>query len=88
MNSLERVKAAHKKSIHHRSEIMASKVCGCFCCGHIFSPKEIEQWTDKNGKGVGQTAFCPKCSIDSVIGDSSGFPIIPEFLVAMKEYWF
>jgi len=88
MNSIERVKAAHKKSSLHRSEIMASKVCGCFYCGHVFPPTDIKQWTDKNGKGVGQTAFCPKCSIDSVLGDISGFPIIPEFLVAMKAHWF
>jgi hypothetical protein len=88
MNSLDRVKAAHKRSIHHRSEVMASKVCGCFHCGHTFPPSEINQWTDKNGKGIGQTAFCPKCSIDSVLGDNSGFPITPDFLIAMKDHWF
>jgi hypothetical protein len=88
MNSLERLKAAHKKSIFHRSEVMASKVCGCFCCGHIFSPSDIEQWTDKNDQDLGQTAFCPKCSIDSILGDLSGFPITPEFLLAMKSHWF
>jgi len=88
MNSLERVKAAHKKSIFHRSDITASKICGCFHCGHIFPPLEIEQWTHKNGKGIGQTALCPKCSIDSVIGDKSGFPVISKFLGAMKDHWF
>ena len=28
------------------------------------------------------------CDIDSVIGDSSGFPITKEFLKKMNEYWF
>mgnify|MGYP007062144258 CR=1 FL=1 len=88
MNCIERLKAAHKKSIYHRKEILASENCGCFCCGHIFKPSDIAQWTDKNRKGIGQTAFCPKCSIDSVLGDSSGFPITSAFLKAMNSHWF
>jgi len=79
MNSLERLKAAHKKSIFHRPEIIASKVCGCFCCRHIYSPSDIEQWTDKNEQGLGKTAFFPKYSIDSVLGDPSGFQLFPNF---------
>lgn len=88
MNSQERVKAAHRRSINHRREILSSKQCGYFYCGHIFKPAEIDIWTDKNANSVGQTALCPKCSIDSVIGDKSGFPVNEEFLRAMNNYWF
>jgi len=35
-----------------------------------------------------ETAFCPKCGIDSVIGDASGFEMTPALLHAMHEFWF
>ena len=53
------------------------------------NPNEIKEWIiannscDKRG-----TAICPKCNIDSVIGESSGFPITKEFLIAMNKRWF
>jgi hypothetical protein len=37
---------------------------------------------------MGQTAICPRCGIDSVIGDESGYPVTREFLAAMKAHWF
>ena len=36
----------------------------------------------------GQSALCPRCGIDSVIGADSGYPITVEFLTRMKEHWF
>jgi hypothetical protein len=38
--------------------------------------------------GWGETATCPWCGIDSVIGDKSGFEITDEFLAVMEEWWF
>jgi hypothetical protein len=32
--------------------------------------------------------MCPRCGIDSVLGDRSGFPISAEFLGEMHRYWF
>lgn len=88
MNNHEKVIAAHKRSIRHRNEVELSKQCGCFHCGHIFSPRDIYHWIDKNDKGIGQTAMCPKCGIDSVVGDKSGYPITNDFLTAMSLHWF
>ncbi len=34
------------------------------------------------------TAICPYCRVDSIIGESSKYPITKEFLKMMKEYWF
>jgi hypothetical protein len=62
-------------------------MCGCFYCCAVFTPERIVDWTDELG-GEGQTALCPVCGIDSVIGDRSGFPISPEFLQRMKRHWF
>jgi hypothetical protein len=78
---------AHRHSTHHREEVVASESCGCFCCGSVFHPDGIEQWTD-DWESVGQTAICPDCGIDAVIGSESGYPITPEFLDRMRQQWF
>ena len=74
---------AHKLSSYHRSELERSTLCGCFYCFAIFPPSEIIEWTDD-----GQTALCPKCPVDSVIGSASGYPITLEFLQRMHDHWF
>lgn len=78
---------AHKHSSYHYIELKNSKLCGCFYCLHIFQPTDIHSWTDR-WDGVNQTALCPKCGIDSVIGSASGYPITQEFLQKMKLGWF
>ncbi|HEY4592684.1 MAG TPA: hypothetical protein VIJ61_09775 [Thermoanaerobaculia bacterium] len=84
----EDVRGAHLHSSQHRAEIGESSLCGCFYCCSTFPPSEIEEWVDKNAAGEGQTALCPRCGIDSVIGDRSGFPVTKEFLEKMKAHWF
>ena len=79
---------AHKHSIRHRKEIMESKICGCFSCMSVYFPDDIEIWTDDDEKDEGQTALCPHCLVDAVIGDASGFPIINSFLEGMCLQWF
>jgi hypothetical protein len=49
----------------------------------IFLPTEIQEWIDQE-----QTALCPKCEIDSVIGSASEFPITKDFLERMHAHWF
>jgi len=75
--------AAHRHCYKSRREAMTSKICGCFHCLAIFPPCEIEQWLDD-----GQTAMCPKCGTDSVIGSASGFSIDEQFLRSMNQRWF
>lgn len=78
---------AHRNCTFHREEILNSEICGCFYCLKQFKPQLIEHWTDERD-GTGQTAICPLCWIDSVIGSNSGYPITEEFLKKMHEYWF
>jgi hypothetical protein len=86
---------AHVHSANHREEILGSAKCGCFYCLEIFEPARILDWIDApDGQDhagindVGQTALCPRCGIDSVIGDKSGFPLTVEFLRQMQGHWF
>ncbi len=76
--------AAHKTSSNHRQLLSESETCGCFyCLDDSFQYEDIVAWTDRE-----DTAFCPTCGIDSVIGSASGFPITQEFLKAMQKYYF
>jgi len=79
---------AHQHSFKSRDEIIHSALCGCFYCLRTFSPVQIVEWIDVARGDEGQTALCPYCGIDSVIGDKSGFPITDEFLAEMKAFWF
>jgi hypothetical protein len=80
--------AAHDHSSSHRAEVLASVRCGCFYCCANFRPDEILEWTDEDKDRQGQTAICPRCGIDAVIGDKSGVDVSHDFLVRMNEYWF
>jgi hypothetical protein len=73
--------------MRNRDELLLSERCGCFYCGAIFLPVEVNEWTDEK-EGVGQTALCPRCGIDAVIGSASGYPITADFMEMMKQYWF
>lgn len=76
---------AHQSCNANRETLEKSRRAGCFYCKEIFPSKEIEAWINDKG---GQTAVCPKCMVDSVIGDASGVEITPNFLNAMHEMWF
>lgn len=77
---------AYAHSSKHRVSIQRDTQCGCFYCLAIFPPSAITAWRDEE-EGE-QTAVCPYCGVDSVIGASSGFSITAAFLHRMCEYWF
>jgi hypothetical protein len=74
---------AHDHCSNNRAELEKSETCGCFYCMSIFPPSQINEWIDEE-----QTALCPKCPVDSVIGSASGYPITKEFLERMHAHWF
>ncbi|MBI3369613.1 MAG: cytoplasmic protein [Burkholderiales bacterium] len=87
--------AAHQHINNNRAEVEASKVCGCFHCVRIFPPSDIVAWTglDLNNfedpeAANAETALCPRCGSESVIGDKSGYEINAQFLSRMQEAWY
>jgi hypothetical protein len=84
----DELRQAHKHSSNHRQEVESSLICGCFFCLSVYPPSDIQEWVDEDEAGRGATAICPKCGIDSVLGDKSGYPIIDVFLKSMKTLWF
>ena len=80
-----RIIAAHALCSNNKAMLLKDKKCGCFYCLSIFEPSEINEWIKDTAD---DTALCPYCGIDSVIGESSGYPLTTEFLSEMKQYWF
>lgn len=75
---------AHSRTFRSRKLLSRSELAGCFHCLSIYIPDTIREWIDRND----ETALCPKCGIDSVLGSAAGYPITKAFLTAMQERWF
>ncbi len=80
---IQALKSAHKACSNHRFLLAKSEVCGCFHCLSVFTPDAVREYTDR-----GQTALCPECGIDSVIGEASGYDVRGAFMKQMQDYWF
>lgn len=75
---------AHKASFRNREQIERSKQCVCFFCCRIFPTSEVTDYASREES----TALCPYCYTDSILGDTSGFPITEEFMKEMNKRWF
>lgn len=73
---------AHRHTMRNRAEIEASNMCACFDCGKTFPSCVVTAFIDD-----GQTAMCPHCGMDTVIGDASGISLDENFLKAMRRRW-
>jgi len=77
-----KIEEASKYSIRNKDFIEKSDLCSCYYCFSTFKKEEIDNWADS-----GQTAICPKCSVDSVLGDYT-IKFDKEFFEKLHEYWF
>lgn len=79
---------AHAYCRDNKSQLLKDSKCGCFYCGEVYAPVEIWDWVIPLSGEEKNTARCPRCGIDSVIGESAGYPLTKEFLKEMCIYWF
>ncbi len=56
-------------------EILRSKKCGCIFCGQILDARKINNWSNDSNVS---SAICPKCGMNLVLGDASGYKIDKE----------
>lgn len=84
MKDLELAKI-HDHSFANKKEILKSDTCGCFYCKEMFAPSEIKEWVDDKS---GDTALCPYCFVDSVIGNASGIEITNKLLEELHKKYF
>lgn len=74
---------ANEFSMKNKKQLEMSGKCGCFGCIKIFEPSEIKEYIPGE-----DTAVCPFCGTDSVLGDYSGFEITEEFMQKMNDEMF
>jgi hypothetical protein len=80
------LKEVHKHSFKNKIELSKSIKCHCFHCFNEFLYDEIEMfYTEKDGN---QTAHCPYCLVDSLIGDASGFDLSDELIDDLAYCYF
>ena len=89
---------AHRHTVNNRGELEASSMCGCCSCVEIFPTLEITTFTGLNMDDFNnpdavpaeatETAVCPRCGTEALIGDRAGFPLSPDFLNRMNLAWF
>jgi hypothetical protein len=73
---------AHTYCSRNKDILNQSERCGCFYCIKIFPISEVKIWTDDE-----QTAVCPFCNMDAVLGDAA-VELSSEFLEQMQKRWF
>ena len=83
MRQDKRYEEIYKHSCRNHAELKQSLKCGCFSCGRIFDATEVEDYTDD-----GETALCPYCDVDSVVGDASGIELNPIVLNELNKMYF
>lgn len=76
----EEINRAAKHSYNNKHEIEKSKMCGCYYCMRTF-PASLIRYQDY--VMLDNSALCPLCGIDAVIGDASGVPINKKVLTEM-----
>ena len=74
---------AHKHASQHRAEVEGSGRCGCFFCFRTFPPTLIKSWIDSE-----QTALCPLCGVDAVLGSNSSHRLDEGFLRKLNLHAF
>ena len=79
------LRAAHRASFKNGDAIRQSTLCRCFYCLKEFPAAEADLISEIDGQ---QTAWCPYCNIDSVLGDAQPFPFTYAFSKAMRKFWF
>jgi hypothetical protein len=79
--------AGFEASKKNRRGLLKSALCHCFQCTMQSPPSQIEFWIDDE-----QTALCPSCLMDTLIGDRSAFvqkhPLSSKSIRLLHETWF
>ncbi len=82
--TFEHFMKAREFSFNNKESIQNSQKAACYCCMNFLNATDIKDYTSDDN-----SAICPICGTDAVIGDASGQPIdIMQFLEHMNWYGF
>jgi hypothetical protein len=75
----------HKHSIKNKVEVLNSVKCACFHCFRIYESVAVDTFLQENDGQ--ETALCPTCITDTIIGDASGFNLTDEMIDALANQY-
>jgi len=87
MNKLQLIEI-HSHTYNNEIEVKKSHKCFCCHCGEEFLSKEVVSFDDNNGNDGIKTALCPKCKMDAVIGDKSGYKYSNKLFLELYQFAF
>ena len=70
------------EAFKNKTRIASSRQAGCYHCCKIYPAESVTLFTDN-----GQTAICPECGVDSVLGSASGIELTVENLEKINKEW-
>lgn len=76
------MRKAHKFTHSNLWYLSENQTCRCIYCLEEFESNEIDDYT------LDDTALCPRCGIDAVIGEKSGCIITKEEAEEFYEFFF
>jgi hypothetical protein len=69
-------------SYRNKHTLSSSNTIVCYFCFNYMKPNDITEYTDN-----GETALCPHCNVNAVIGDHSKLPINDEMFIKHMRYY-
>jgi hypothetical protein len=82
------LESAHDHCFGNELEVRASNIACCISCAKSFDSKLVREFSHQHGDEH-ETAYCPVCGFDTIIGDNSGYPAVdPVFISAMNAKYF
>lgn len=72
------LKQVHEHSFKNKEEILRSCKCLCFHCFRTYNSNDVEMFIPENDGN--ETALCPLCITDTLIGDASGFELSDQLI--------
>lgn len=73
----------HQHSLKNKFEVINSNKCACFHCFRVYDSDDVDTFLQENDGQ--ETAICPFCITDTIIGDASGFNLTDEMIDALAH---
>ena len=78
----------HTHCTANREEIEASSRCACFYCQEVFRATEVKDYIVEPSMDYKETALCPRCGADTILGDAAGIPFYKELIEKLHHHYF
>lgn len=72
----------------NRKEIEASSHCVCLYCQEVYRATEVKDYIIDSSLDFKETALCPRCGANTVLGDVTGIPFYEELIAKLHCHYF